>query len=129
MTSTLKLILIRGLPGSGKSTLAKKYQMNHYEADMYFVNEQGKYIFDASKLKQAHAWCQYKVGQSLSLGQSAVVSNTFVRLWEIKPYQKMAQKYGAKFEIIECHATYANTHGVPQESIDRMKSRWQSMKY
>ena len=42
---TLKLTIIRGLPGSGKSTLAKTLDVNHYEADMYFVDAKGEYDF------------------------------------------------------------------------------------
>ena len=40
------LILVRGLPGSGKSTLAEEISSNldnvHIEADMYFLDEDGK---------------------------------------------------------------------------------------
>ena len=53
-----ELFLLRGLPGSGKSTLANSLGGTHVEADMYFLDPQGEYIFDASKLKHAHQWCQ-----------------------------------------------------------------------
>ena len=36
-----ELILLRGLPGSGKSTLAKAIGGVHFEADMYFEDENG----------------------------------------------------------------------------------------
>jgi len=55
-----ELFLLRGLPGSGKSTLAKSLGGMRIEADQYFMYE-GKYEFDASKLKEAHAWCQNAV--------------------------------------------------------------------
>ena len=53
-----ELFLLRGLPGSGKSTLAKSISEVHYEADMYFVDADGNYNFDATLLKDAHNWCQ-----------------------------------------------------------------------
>lgn len=127
MASRLKLILIRGLPGSGTSTLAKTYKMDHFEADMYFISSRGEYVFQPEKLKQAHAWCRYKTGQSLANQRSVVVSNTFVRLWEMKSYEKLANKYGAKLEIIECKGEYSNIHGVPEKTIETMKSRWQEL--
>ena len=55
------LILLRGLPGSGKSTLAKQLvnkDYAHKEADMFFVDSEGNYKFEPSKIKDAHAWCK-----------------------------------------------------------------------
>lgn len=52
------LILVRGLPGSGKSTFAHAIWNNYAicEADQYFINkETGEYVFDGSKIKDAHA--------------------------------------------------------------------------
>lgn len=123
---TLKLTLIRGLPGSGKSTLAKSISANHFEADMYFIDEQGKYRYQAENIPLAHQWCQDRVSQSLRNNESVVVSNTFVRRWEILPYMKMAKRFGAQFEVIECHNQYGNIHGVPPETVLQMKKRWQT---
>ena len=54
------LILIQGLPGSGKSTfgkrLAKEIGAYMFEADDYFMKN-GKYVFDQSKLHEAHKKC------------------------------------------------------------------------
>ncbi|NOH80033.1 ATP-binding protein [Vibrio sp. RE86] len=122
---TLKLTLIRGLPGSGKSTLAQALPVRHFEADMYFVNEQGEYLYQADKIGDAHQWCKTMTRQSLEAGESVVVSNTFVQRWEIAPYFKMAKQLGAKFEVIECHNNYGNIHGVAPETIKNMKKRWQ----
>ncbi|RTZ14482.1 ATP-binding protein [Vibrio aquaticus] len=119
------LTLIRGLPGSGKSTLAKTLPAQHFEADMYFINEQGEYVYQADRITAAHEWCQSSVEQALAQRQSVVVSNTFVRRWEIVPYLKIAQRYGAKFEVIECHKQYGNIHGVGPAVIAKMKKRWQ----
>ncbi|MER2497927.1 ATP-binding protein [Vibrio neptunius] len=122
---TLKLTIVRGLPGSGKSTLAKTLGVNHYEADMYFVDDNGDYEFRPEHIAKAHDWCQYMARDSLLNGQSVVVSNTFVMRWEIAPYYQMAQRYGAEFEIIECKDNYGNIHGVTSVTIQQMKKRWQ----
>ncbi|WP_394144898.1 ATP-binding protein [Vibrio atypicus] len=122
---SIKLTLIRGLPGSGKSTLAKTYSCNHYEADMYFIQSDGTYLYQAEKIGDAHQWCKAMTERSLAAKQSVVVSNTFVRRWEIAPYQKLARQYGATFEVIECTSQYGNIHGVDPQTIATMKKRWQ----
>ncbi|CAM3628928.1 ATP-binding protein [Vibrio aquimaris] len=121
----LKLIIVRGLPGSGKSTLAKTLGMNHYEADMYFINEHNEYQFNPDDIAKAHSWCKRMVRKSLKNKQSVVVANTFVMKWEIIPYFKMARQYGAEFEVIECNGNYENIHGVDAKTIADMKARWQ----
>jgi len=123
-----KLTLIRGLPGSGKSTLAKRYSAHHFEADMYFVNAAGEHCFDASQLESAHRWCQQQTENALRKGEDVVVSNTFVRRWEIKPYFEMAKKLAAQFEIVECKGNYGSVHNVDQSVIDKMRTRWQEWK-
>ena len=55
------LYLLRGIPGSGKSTLANQFGDVHFEADMYFINENGEYIFNGADIKKAHQWCQSQV--------------------------------------------------------------------
>lgn len=122
---TVKLTLIRGLPGSGKSTLAKTINALHLEADMFFINQDGEYIYQADKIADAHQWCQAMAEQCLKQKQDVVVSNTFVQRWEIMPYFKMAKRYKAEFEVLECTNDYGNIHGVTQETINSMKKRWQ----
>lgn len=123
---TLTLTLIRGLPGSGKSTLAKTLPANHFEADMYFIQVDGQYEYQADKIAVAHQWCQKQTYSSLNKGQSAVVANTFVRRWEMMPYVKMAKRFGARLKVIECTGEYDNIHGVDESTILAMKKRWQT---
>ncbi|MGF1776217.1 ATP-binding protein [Vibrio nomapromontoriensis] len=120
-----KLILIRGLPGSGKSTLAQTLSAFHVEADMFFVNDSGVYQYDATRIEDAHRWCQSQAEEQLSRGNDVVVANTFIRRWEMKAYQQMAKRYGAEIEIRVCRGRYANIHGVEQVVIDKMRRRWQ----
>lgn len=124
-----KLILIRGLPGSGKSTLAKKLATElhaaHLEADMYFINEQGEYLFDAEKLPQAHSWCQTSTEQELMQGRTVIVANTFVRRWEMDAYYQLATKLNVPIEVRVCTGRYKNIHGVSEQTISKMRQRWQ----
>jgi predicted kinase len=121
------LLLIRGLPGSGKSTIAKEYVAmgwKHFEADMYFMRT-GEYVFDATKLHQAHVWCQRKTQEALLTGHNVVVSNTFTTHKEMAEYKKIAQLENAKLEVLTATGNYNNVHNVPQEKLDQMKARWE----
>jgi len=121
----MQLILIRGLPGSGKSTLARTMTTyEHYEADMYFVRGD-KYCYDHKKIRKAHEWCQREVFKALTNGKSVVVSNTFTRRFEMKPYLDMAKIFGIKPCIIETTGNWPNVHEVPQKVIEKMRQRWQ----
>jgi predicted kinase len=126
-----ELFLLRGLPGAGKSTLANSIGGTWVEADHYFLNENGEYEFDASKLKHAHKWCQDSVEESMNFqSNKIVVSNTFTMEWEMQPYYDLAEKYGYKvFSLIveNRHGESENTniHNVPKEKIDNMRERFQ----
>ncbi|CAH8207152.1 conserved hypothetical protein [Vibrio aestuarianus] len=122
---TLTLTLVRGLPGSGKSTLAKAMPGRHLEADMYFVNEHGEYHYHPEKIQQAHQWCQRQAQQWLAKGESVVVSNTFVRHWEMKVYKQLAKRYKARLKIIICRGQFQNIHEVDDATVERMRQQWQ----
>lgn len=125
-----KLIIIRGIPGSGKSTMAKKMVAEgqadtHWETDMFFLNEKGEYIFNRNELSNAHIKCQEKVRQDLEYNRRVIVSNTFVKKWEMQPYIDMAKELDVSLEILTVKGEFQNTHGVPEEVIARMKSNWE----
>lgn len=123
-----ELFLLRGLPGSGKSTVAKSISDVHYEADMYFVDSEGVYNFDASLLKAAHQWCQTMTEMAMEYNTPRiVVSNTFTQEWEMDAYRKMAEAHGYKVFslIVENRHDGVNTHDVPVESLNRMKQRFE----
>ena len=124
-----KLFLIRGLPGSGKSTLARQlaecHIMLHFEADQFFSDDSGNYNFDASKLGVAHSICQQNANIGLTNNISVMVSNTFTTLKELRPYFEIAKKHGIVPTVIHCQNQFKNVHDVPQEALDRMKSRFQ----
>ncbi len=124
-----QLILIRGLPGSGKSTLAQKYVDNlgyaHFEADQYFLDESGNYCFNPRLLERAHNWCQLAVEHSLRQKKDTIVANCFVRNFQITPYETIAIRQKADFCILQTNGKFGSVHNVPQQTIDRMRQKWE----
>jgi predicted kinase len=127
----LTLTLIRGLPGSGKSTLARRLinestnQCIHLEADMFFVDAQGEYFFQPYLLKQAHSWCQNECKKALKNKSSVIVSNTFIKHWEMTIYQQFAVRFNAELIIKTCEGEYGNVHGVPASTVNKMRKQWE----
>lgn len=131
------LYIFRGLPGAGKTTralaLAEEIEAGHASADDYFIGDDGVYRFDSSKLTQAHAECREKAESLLRFGLDAVVHNTFTQGWELTPYVIMAEKFGAKMEILsifdggldDAALAARNVHGVPEANIAAMRARWE----
>lgn len=122
------LYLIRGLPGSGKSTYAKSLGIPVFEADDWFTNaSSGEYVFDRLELKQAHNYCLNKVKNHLSKGFDCAVANTFSMQWEAQPYIDFCKENGIELVVFECIGQFKNIHGCPDEVIERMKTRWESL--
>jgi len=124
------LYLIRGVPGSGKSTLARNLNScglvsGIVEADSYFIYG-SEYRFDASKLKEAHDWCQRLTRQYLFDNASVAVSNTSTTEKEVETYKKIAEDFKANFVsiVVENRHGCANIHSVPEEKIQQMKDRF-----
>lgn len=124
-----KLIIIRGLPGSGKSTYAKKFMRwgyFHVEADQYFMRG-GEYHYNASKIREAHNFCQERFSQFIMTGNNIVVSNTFTRFSEMAFYIALAIHYKYEIKIISLQNNFGSIHGVPKETIQKMKDRWEKI--
>lgn len=128
------LYLLRGLPGSGKSTLARFIGDAFVEADMFFLKN-GKYEFDGSKIRDAHAWCQSTVREWMQMNADTygleyseiAVSNTFTQEWEMEAYYNLAKEFNYRvFSIIvENRHDGVNSHGVPEDKMEAMKSRFE----
>ncbi len=143
------LYLIRGLPSSGKSTLAEQLSENGkypvLSADMYFEDEYGNYNWDASKIKDAHAWCKEQTKHCMTYPDITVaiasnfgyfkfhkdsnkifVANTFTQEWEMEDYFKLAEQYGYQVFtiIVENRHGNKNTHDVPDDKVEVMKNRF-----
>lgn len=135
MENMNRLILIRGLPGSGKSSLARTILNSvRMEADNYWYRN-GEYNFDATKLHIAHKCCQEECERALAYwsimsstearDKKIVVSNTFTTKKELKPYFKIAKRFGIIPTVIVCQNNFGNIHNVPEETLIKMKNRWE----
>ena len=130
-----ELILLRGLPGSGKSTLAKIIlqlrstdEPEVLSADDFFEDKEGDYNFDATKLKEAHNYCQFRCSERMRQQKARiVVANTFTQEWEMDEYFKMAERYNYRVHtvIVENRHGNENVHGVPEDKLQQMKDRFQ----
>lgn len=128
-----KLLIIRGLPGSGKSTLARDIWMNSeyddiFEADMYFEDNLGNYNFDATKLYDAHKWCFQKVYENVHYGYDVIVANTFTTHKEMKQYLELLDAFDdLEITVVDMVTQFESIHGVPQETMEKMRGRWQAL--
>lgn len=139
------LLIIRGIPGSGKSTYAKSLlasssgdcylvtpnykgviYTHHYEADMFFIDNTGKYTFDKKYIKTAHEWCYNNTLKALADNNNVIVSNTFVKLWELDKYFNIKDIItNLNIELVEILTEYNSIHEVPEATIQRMKSTFE----
>lgn len=135
-----EVILVRGLPGSGKSKFANmlveycsEEEAVVLEADQFFLDEKGAYVFDPAKLSAAHEWCLERAIEAMKRGQRVVVANTFTQLWMMRPYIDWAKELGVPFTVISLYddgksdETLAsrNVHGVPVRTIVMMRATWE----
>lgn len=129
------LILLRGVPGSGKTTLGEvilytpgsNNTNNVLSADDFFIDENGNYNFDPTKLKEAHNQCQLKCAERMKLQLSKiVVANTFTQDWEMKTYFEMAERYRYRVHtvVVENRHGNRNIHEVPEDKVQIMKDRF-----
>ena len=128
-----RVIIMRGLPGSGKSTKAQSYGGTIVSADNFFIQD-GEYKFDPSKIAQAHATCMRLFDEALRRGDPiVVVDNTNTTQWEYQKYVDKANRagYTVDFDVVGSGGvdvpTLAtrNTHGVPEDKIQKMVQRWE----
>jgi predicted kinase len=99
-----RLILMRGVSGSGKSTVAEKLQKELggviYSTDDFFIQDDGRYLFDGSKLQENHQKNKDRTEKAMIEGISPIIiDNTNRAAWEMKDYAILAQKYGYSIEI------------------------------
>jgi predicted kinase len=100
---------------------------------MFHTDSDGVYRWQIGNLKAGHDWCQMKVRTAMQKDiPTIIVSNTFTTNAELRPYRELASQHGYEVEEItidsgltdeELHVR--NIHGVPVETITKMRTRWQ----
>jgi ATP phosphoribosyltransferase len=76
-------------------------------------------------IPNAHQWCYQQTIWHLDKLYSVIVSNTFTRKWEYQEYIDYCKEHNIPYEVITCTGNYQNVHGVPQETIEKMRQRWE----
>ena len=123
----MNLTIIRGLPGAGKSTLAQRLAQStnaeHIEADQFFMYH-GEYIYDGMRIGEAHEWCIQLTTKWIEERKSVIVSNTFTKISELRPYFALASRFRMIPDVITLHANRGSIHNVPKAVVDRMRARF-----
>lgn len=126
------LIIVRGLPGTGKTTFAKKIKtmleekgnaVSHFENDMFLIDENGRYFWDEEKITAAVEWCQANTALKLIEGHIVIVSNTYLRFWQLVKLLEIASNLKVPVEIYRCCTEYGSTKRIPKTAMTAMRSK------
>jgi RNase adaptor protein for sRNA GlmZ degradation len=123
------VVILRGVSGSGKSTVAKLYEeLGFYiaSADKYFWTIDHRYVFDATKLQEAHDYCfaMFKM-HLLEEHGNVVVDNTNTTEREIKRYVDYANERGHRLIslVVEKRHDNYSIHDVPDAVVKKQAAR------
>lgn len=130
MGATMKnLIILRGVSGSGKTTFAENLLPRNTFiccADDYFIDENGEYHFDPSKLSEAHSFCRNEFLHAVKWQRPNIaIANTNASKEEFTFYQMVAREEGyTVYSIVLENRHYKNdVHGVPEHVKKRQAEK------
>ena len=63
---------------------------------------------------------------AMDAGRPVVVSNTFIRRWEMKRYIDHAASLGIPVEEVTMTGDYGSIHDVPNYTVERMKRSFEN---
>lgn len=117
------LRLMRGAPGSSKSTSAKRMFPGTLllENDMFLISDD-QYKWSKERVRVGIDLCIKMTEMALKNGSDVVVANTFTKKRFIDSYKKLADKYGAKFEVYRCTGNFKNVHGLNDAMVESFKN-------
>ena len=117
------LRIVRGIPGSSKTTFAAKHfpGVFHVENDMFLIRG-NDYKWSPYSVRQAIAWCIDMVRNALEHKIDVIVCNTFTKRKFIQHYKKLADDYGADFQVYRCTGNFKNVHGLSDTMVDGFKN-------
>jgi len=131
-----EVIIMRGPAGCGKSTWIKKNCPDAVvvSADHFWIvqHEDGteEYLFDISRLAEAHQDCLCRFVDSIVAGyQQIVVDNTNICRWQYAAYEKIARSHQYEVRIVEFRPVSIddiktcikrNVHRVPAQVVTQM---------
>lgn len=124
------LIIIRGPADSNRENVAQEWiarGYKRYEADDFFVNDEGEYHFNPHQLEAAHQLCLNSVKESLRLGHNTIVTNTATRLWEFKGYLDYCWRHNIEYDIVDCLGFGINKYNTPHVTCVRQRNRFQPL--
>jgi predicted kinase len=136
-----KITFVRGLPGSGKTMWAERIRSTETRktvmvaADDFMLNENGQYAFNPDMLRHCHDLCTEDAHKALDAGLHVIVHNTFTKKWEFNSYLMSIDEFDAEVAIVDIFdagltdesLADRNSHGVPIETIERMRYEYQEV--
>ena len=138
LAETLKSSMNIGTIGYRRKHNIKAQIFSTDDLFMVWTDEGQEYQFDPSKLGEYHAKnlenaTQFMVEQKDSDISLCIIDNTNTQHWEYEKYVEAAKENGFMVQVItvdwkrEDIPLYAerNSHGVPEEAIQRMADRWE----
>jgi hypothetical protein len=92
--------------------------------------EGDKYVFKVDKVKEYHKLNQEKAREFMKNNPRyavCIIDNTNITCFQAKPYVLLGVEFGWDIQFIRCTSNWKNIHGVPQDTLDRMKESMENL--